>query len=151
MKKLIKLHDKHYVIIDESLPIEEGKQFLTQENIIHTIYGWNFGDRVITHSTLPLDNTEHIELEYIKDLLEDNYGLFNLYNKNKLFTIEDMSKLANYAIQLGINTNIAHRNKANGLPYEIPNSDNLIEKFIFELIPEIELDIEIVNNKIKLL
>lgn len=103
MKKLIKINEQHYVIVDENLKIEEGKHFLTKENIPHTNFGWNFGDRVIIYSTLPLvhpncciskdggttkgnsgcayrngclDDVPLIKLEDVEEAIDNTYELF---------------------------------------------------------------------------
>lgn len=68
MTKLIKLSETHYVIVDDS-EIKKGDVLLSKDNIIHTNYGWNFGDRVITHSTQPLGTSITISLSEVEELL----------------------------------------------------------------------------------
>ena len=48
MKKEI-IYTEHYAIIVSELTStgKEGQVFLTKENTIHTVIGWNYGDRVI--------------------------------------------------------------------------------------------------------
>ena len=48
MKKEI-IYTEHYVLIVSELTStgKEGQVFLTKENTIHTVIGWNYGDRVI--------------------------------------------------------------------------------------------------------
>jgi hypothetical protein len=48
MKKEI-IYTEHYALIVSELtsPGKEGQVFLSKENIIHTVVGWNYGDRVI--------------------------------------------------------------------------------------------------------
>jgi len=48
MKKEI-IYTEHYALIVSKLtsPAKEGQVFLSKENIIHTVVGWNFADRLI--------------------------------------------------------------------------------------------------------
>jgi hypothetical protein len=43
------IYTEHYVLIVSELTStgKEGQVFLTKENTIHTVIGWNYGDRVI--------------------------------------------------------------------------------------------------------
>jgi uncharacterized protein YabN with tetrapyrrole methylase and pyrophosphatase domain len=54
MKKEI-IYTEHYALIVSKLtsPAKEGQVFLSKENIIHTVVGWNFADRlIIAHQPL---------------------------------------------------------------------------------------------------
>lgn len=44
--KLIQTKD-YLLLIDEEAEIKEGKTFITKDNIIHSNYGYNYGDRVV--------------------------------------------------------------------------------------------------------
>lgn len=157
MKKLIRINEQHYVIIDEDLKIEEGKHFLTKENIPHTNFGWNFGDRVIIYSTLPLENVSLIKLEDVEEVINSTYELFkeidgscneNEYEhwlfkqgfkahqeltKDNLFTISDMIRAMRYASEITNN--------------KLSNIKNYIES----VLPKTEWNVDIINDKIILL
>ena len=157
MKKLIKINEQHYVIVDENLKIEDGKHFLTKENIPHTVFGWNFGDRVIIYSTLPLENVSLISLEDVEEAIDNTYELFkqvdgscneNEYEhwlfkqgfkaykeltKDNLFTISDMIRAMRYASEITNN--------------KLSNIKNYIES----ILPKTEWNVAIINDKIVLL
>lgn len=56
-----------YVFIEERLaePFKEGQTFLSKEGVIHTNYGWNYGDRLVVGQTINLniDNIPYMELD----------------------------------------------------------------------------------------
>jgi hypothetical protein len=45
--EIIYTDDCALIVIELTSPGKEGQVFLTKENIIHTVVGWNYGDRVI--------------------------------------------------------------------------------------------------------
>lgn len=42
-----------YYVSDEKTLFSDGKTFVTKENIIHTVYGYNYGDKVVIATTNP--------------------------------------------------------------------------------------------------
>lgn len=78
--KLIKT-DLYLLLIDEEAEIKEGKTFITKENIIHTVFGYNYGDRVVI-AYYPLTK-EAKELEGLLLLppFEEQIDLHKLYNE----------------------------------------------------------------------
>lgn len=98
--KLVKLNPDHYIIVSEE-KLRKGDWFLSKENIVHRNYGYNYGDRKITHSTqVSVLNEEEqkaitkIDLSKVKSLFaEDDVETkgFNWYvTANKRDTIFDL-------------------------------------------------------------
>ena len=48
---LIKINNDFVLVTELNGEPKEGQLFLTNENVIHSNIGYNYGDRLITHST----------------------------------------------------------------------------------------------------
>lgn len=59
--KLIQTKD-YLLLIDEKAEIKEGKTFITKENIVHSCYGWNYGDRVVVAYYPLTDEAKELDL-----------------------------------------------------------------------------------------
>ena len=161
MKKLIKINEQHYVIIDDS-EIKINDWFchiLTKDLCIYEESDLDLNEFLfkITHSTLRLQNTEYIALEYVEELFNNTYELFkqidgscneNEYEhwlfkqgfkahkeltKDNLFTISDMIRAMRYASEI---TN---------------NKLSNIKNYIKSVLPKTEWNVDIINDKIVLL
>ena len=64
----------YYVNEDVSL-FKDGQTFITKENIIHTTYGWNFGDKVIICTNNPNIDIPKVadEIDTMREILVDSY------------------------------------------------------------------------------
>jgi hypothetical protein len=131
------IYTEHYVLIVSELTStgKEGQVFLTKENTIHTVIGWNYGDRVIiAHRPLtdapilegvpllPIIKNE-IQLNiypHINDKAKNNIidlnaygnGCIDGYNKAKetyKYTEDDLIAFSNF-----VTTNLMHHSDSNG-------------------------------------
>ena len=87
MKKLIKISEKHYVIVDDSIDIEENC-YCYKNGKIHQVsfLGQDNGD-TITHSTEPLEEVKSI---YNVEAKEIEKGIFSKIKHIPLLEVEEL-------------------------------------------------------------
>ena len=97
--KLIRLDSDRFVIVSEE-KLKKGDWFLTKDNMVHNNFGWNFGDRKITHSTQVslLDESEQkavikLDLSEVKRLVGEADWRTNLGSKgiDSMFAAEKLN------------------------------------------------------------
>src|SRR5690606_33991912 len=79
--KLVKT-ENYLLLIDEEAEIKEGKTFITKDNIIHSNYGYNYGDRVVVAYYSLIDEAKELDLPLLPNPFEE-------------VSIEDLSEKAN--------------------------------------------------------
>jgi hypothetical protein len=91
---LIKINNDFVLVTELNGEPKEGQLFLTNENVIHSNIGYNYGDRLITHSTndnhnvgkLSFKNCQEIEIGYdLEELSENVYREYPTESKNSGF------------------------------------------------------------------
>ena len=141
-----------------------------EEVIIYKSIGWQLGfDKI---KELNLSEVEEFVYGYSDEMMiENHYDNFKLYPmenitpirgalkrfcidllkaqkelmKDKLFTMEDVEKIWKYSLYC------AETHNKNGTKNKSTFIENDVNEFIQSLLPKTEWDIEIVNDKIKLI
>lgn len=168
MKKIIKISDTHYIIVDFDIQFQKGDWVYDFKDKVIRFVKMYLKDewcKKITHSTELLEGVKNISLSEVEELI---YGYIDKSSKNisrlaqvsteyeagfnlgykigykdsqedikdKLFTIEDIFKAIQLARQDFIEENI-----------DIKHPTEIIQS----LLPKQEWEIEIENNKFKLI
>jgi hypothetical protein len=146
MKKLIKLNKSHFIIVDESLQVTQGKVVIDIHGTIYTqetdkIFEIFTGSRVVTHSTNVEDGVEKI------NLLET----INVVENTKTFSLQDIRS----AIEFGwdIRGEKSYINDNYGSPF-IDYEGNTFEEIEYtEKLQPIgtEWNIEFIDGKISII
>lgn len=145
--KLIKIDNGYVLVQDIKTSPKYGDLFLSNDNIIHNVIGYNYGDRIIKFSTNPNHNVGKLSMincqciEYdckLDDLLKINYpssidqesyikGIIksNEFNGDKLYTLNDLKQALSEFGQLLFNNDQNHINIDDIDKY----SDDVIKKF----------------------
>ena len=88
--KLIQTKD-YLLLIDEEAEIKEGKTFITKDNIIHSNYGYNYGDRVVIAYYPLTKEAKELNLPLLPNPFKE---------QPKQFSLEDMKRAIEMAREM---------------------------------------------------